>query len=183
MRPPPSPHVFLVKREYLENLVEVDKLCIKSRRPVVYLAASAGSTWYVVGPVPPTPNNCIPVTFEKAFPDASSAVGELVDYAMKIFRFYPRWFKTGVIEEAGLCHWPEFYYLCHEEERQPHPAGKRAKEESGEGPQPGEGPPKQPRRRGLRDVAEECLKPLAEGDCLLPRRRLEEFIRCLEGGV
>ena len=114
--PPPAPHEFIVKREYLEKVVDVDKACLKSRRPVVYLAADAGGKWYVVGPVPPTPYNCLPVTFKKVFPDAASAVGELVEYAMKIFRFYPRWFKIGVVKEAGLCNWPEFYFLCHHED-------------------------------------------------------------------
>jgi hypothetical protein len=114
--PPPVPHEFIVKREYLEKVVDVDKACLKSQRPVLYLAADAGGKWYVVGPVPPTPHNCLPVTFKKEFPDAASAVGELVEYAMKIFRFYPRWFKIGVVKEAGLCNWPEFYFLCHHED-------------------------------------------------------------------
>ncbi len=114
--PPPAPHEFIVKREYLEKVVDVDKACLKSQRPVLYLAAGAGGRWYVVGPVPPTPHNCLPVTFKKEFPDAASAVGELVEYAMKIFRFYPRWFKIGVVKEAGLCNWPEFYFLCHHED-------------------------------------------------------------------
>jgi len=131
--PPPAPHEFIVRREYLEKVVDADRACLKSRRPVVYLAASAGGRWYVVRPVPPTPYNCLPVTFKKAFPDASSAVGELVEYAMKIFRFYPRWFKIGVIREAGLCSWPEFHFLCQYEDVAP-PLSARTQKKAAEAP-------------------------------------------------
>ena len=136
--PPPAPHEFIVRREYLEKVVDADRACLKSRRPVVYLAASAGGRWYVVGPVPPTPYNCLPVTFKKAFPDVSSAVGELVEYAMKTFRFYPRWFKIGVIREAGLCSWPEFHFLCQYEDVAP-PLSARTQKKTAEAPRAADG--------------------------------------------
>jgi hypothetical protein len=114
--PPPRPYVFIVKEGYLEKITEADRVCRRSPRPILYLAAEAEGVWYVVGPVPPTPYGCIPVTFKKKFSDGASAVGELVEYGMKIFRIYPRWFETRVLKAAGLCDNLEFQYLCIGEE-------------------------------------------------------------------
>jgi hypothetical protein len=114
--PPPRPHLFIVREGYLERVTEADRVCRRSPRPVLYLAAEAEGVWYVVGPVPPTPHGCIPVTFKKRFPDGASAVGELVEYGMKIFRIYPRWFEARVLKAAGLCERLEFQYLCASEE-------------------------------------------------------------------
>jgi hypothetical protein len=114
--PPPRPHLFIVREGYLEKITEADRVCRRSPRPVLYLAAEAEGVWYVVGPVPPTPHGCIPVTFKKRFPDGASAVGELVEYGMKIFRIYPRWFEARVLKAAGLCDKLEFQYLCASEE-------------------------------------------------------------------
>jgi hypothetical protein len=114
--PPPRPYVFIVREGYLEKITEADRVCRRSPRPILYLAAEAEGVWYVVGPVPPTPYGCIPVTFKKKFSDGASAVGELVEYGMKIFRIYPRWFETRVLKAAGLCDKLEFQYLCASEE-------------------------------------------------------------------
>jgi len=114
--PPPRPYVFIVREGYLEKITEADRVCRRSPRPILYLAAEAEGVWYVVGPVPPTPYGCIPVTFKKKFSDGASAVGELVEYGMKIFRIYPRWFETRVLKAAGLCDKLEFQYLCVGEE-------------------------------------------------------------------
>jgi hypothetical protein len=114
--PPPRPYVFIVREGYLEKITEADRVCRRSPRPILYLAAEAEGVWYVVGPVPPTPYGCIPITFKKKFSDGASAVEELVEYGMKIFRIYPRWFETRVLKAAGLCDKLEFQYLCASEE-------------------------------------------------------------------
>jgi hypothetical protein len=197
--PPPAPHEFIVKREYLEKVVDVDKACLKSRRPVVYLAAGVGDRWYVVGPVPPTPYGCIPVTFKKKFSDGASAVGELVEYGMKIFRIYPRWFETRVLKAAGLCDKLEFQYLCVGEEELLNRLKKKtaaktpeagasadAEEVRRQGAQAGEpehaAPPyrsESPRREEPEDLSQKPeappQKPASEAQ--EPASRLEEAVR------